>query len=61
MKQRDATTYTKHHYKDHLLSEAEMLQKEYVSMNLQSYQPGQKQLEQSLHQTGTNLLNWNGN
>ena len=27
MKQRDATTYTKHHYKDHLLSEAEMLQK----------------------------------
>lgn len=29
MKQHDATTYTKHHCKDHLLSEAEMLQKEY--------------------------------
>ena len=41
----DATAYTKHYCKDHVLSEAEMLQKEYESMNLQNHQPGQKQLE----------------
>ena len=40
MKQHNATAYTKHHCEDHPLSEAEMFQNQYASVNLQNHQPG---------------------